>query len=131
MLPKLELTKMAQAMAAHAGARMEVIARNVANADTPGFKAQDLAGFAKTYAEGGDNLRATRAGHLQGAGSGQAAWAAAGLERIALPSAPNGNSVSIEAEMMRAAETRQQHDMALSIYTKTSDILKTALGRGR
>lgn len=127
MLPKLELTRMAQAMAAHAGARMEVIARNVANADTPGFKAEDLADFAKAYAEGGDSLRATRAGHLQGAGMGQAA----GPERILLPSAPNGNSVSIEAEMMRAAETRQQHDMALSIYTKTSDILKTALGRGR
>jgi len=127
MLPKLELTKMAHAMAAHAGARMEVIARNVANADTPGFKARDLTDFAKTYSDGTGAIRATRAGHLLGGGDGRAAVP----ERLALPAAPNGNSVSIEGEMMRAAETRQQHDMALSIYTKTSDILKTALGRGR
>lgn len=129
MLPKLELTRMAQAMAAHAGARMEVIARNVANADTPGFKARDLPDFAKSYAESDEPLRATRAGPFQSTGA--SAWGAARPERLSLPSAPNGNSVSVEVEMMRAAETRQQHDMALSIYTKTSDILKTALGRGR
>jgi len=127
MLPKLELTRMAHAMAAHAGARMEVIARNVANADTPGFKAQDVPDFAKAFSETAGALRATRAGHLQGAAGGHAPVS----ERLTLPAAPNGNSVSVEAEMMRAAETRQQHDMALSIYTKTSDILKTALGRGR
>jgi flagellar basal-body rod protein FlgB len=45
--------------------------------------------------------------------------------------APNGNSVSLESEMVKAAEVRQQHDMALSIYRSTSDILKLALGRGR
>ena len=45
MFEKLELTRMAQALAAHAGARMAVIAQNVANADTPGYKAKDLPDF--------------------------------------------------------------------------------------
>ena len=42
MFAKLELTRMAQALASHSGARMDVIARNVANADTPGYRARDV-----------------------------------------------------------------------------------------
>ena len=47
MFEKLELTRMAQGLAAHAGARMGVIAKNVANADTPGYKAQDIPDFTR------------------------------------------------------------------------------------
>ncbi|WP_022702342.1 FlgB family protein [Pseudorhodobacter ferrugineus] len=127
MFEKLEITRMAQAMAAHAGTRMGVIAQNVAHADNPGYKARDLPDFAKTYAdETGQGLRVTRAGHL-GAGG------ALPLEAVVMRAsdAPNGNSVSLEREMVKAAEVRQQHDMALSIYRATSDIMKLALGRGR
>ena len=49
MFEKLELTRMAQAMAAQAGARMGVIAQNVANADTPGFKAMDVTSLAEAH----------------------------------------------------------------------------------
>lgn len=127
MFEKLEITRMAQAMAAHAGARMEAIARNVAHADTPGYKAQDLPDFAASYATEMGQMRATRAGHFQQnkASSALAPHTMGGDE------APNGNSVSLEREMVKAAEVRQQHDMALSIYRSSSDILKLALGRGR
>ena len=127
MFEKLEITRMAQALAAHAGTRMGVITQNVAHADSPGYKAQDLPDFAKTYADQyGDGLRKTRPNHF-GAG-GEAA-----LQPVIMRGgdAPNGNSVSLEVEMVKAAEIRQQHDMALSIYRSTSDILKLALGRGR
>ena len=127
MLEKLEITRMAQALASHAGQRMGVIAQNVAHADNPGYKARDLPDFAKVYAdEHGQGLRVTRAGHL-GVG------ASATVQPIILrgADAPNGNSVSLETEMVKAAEVRQEHDMALSIYRSTSDILKLALGRGR
>jgi len=127
MLEKLEITRMAQALAAHAGTRMGVIAQNVAHADNPGYKARDSPDFAKTYADQyGQDLRVTRAGHLGAGGT-------AALEAVVLrgADAPNGNSVSLEGEMVKAAEVRQQHDMALSIYRATSDIMKLALGRGR
>ena len=38
---------MARAMTGHAVVRQQLLARNVANADTPGYRAQDLAGFAE------------------------------------------------------------------------------------
>jgi flagellar basal-body rod protein FlgB len=31
--------------------------------------------------------------------------------------------------MIRAAEARQSHDLALGVYRKTLDILRTSLGR--
>ncbi|WP_050526130.1 FlgB family protein [Pseudorhodobacter aquimaris] len=127
MLEKLELTRMAQSLASHAGQRMGVIAQNVAHADSPGYKARDLPDFATTYADQHDQgLRTTRAGHLGASGPST-------IEPMILrgPSSPNGNSVSLEAEMVKAATVRQDHDMALAIYSSTSDILKLALGRGR
>lgn len=127
MFEKLELTRMAQAMAAQAGARMGVIAQNVANADTPGFKAMDMPSFAETYAEGGGQMRATRAGH----GTGTDAAMTPLPRRDKSGGAPNGNSVSLETEMVKAAGARQDHEMALAIYRNASDIIRASLGRSR
>lgn len=124
MFEKLEITAMAQAMAAHAGARLGVIARNVANADTPGYVTRDVASFADVWQKTGD-MRATRPGHIGAAGStvGRESFASAGH------ASPNGNSVSIEAEMVKMVETRQQSDMAMAIYRGTSDVIRASLGR--
>lgn len=127
MFEKLELTRMAQDLAAHAGARMGVIAQNMAHADTPGYRARDVAGFAEVWAEKGAALAATRPGHLTGA-PGPAAFEAL---VASAPAAPNGNSVSLETEMVKSAEARQEHEMALAIYRATSDVIRAALGRGR
>jgi flagellar basal-body rod protein FlgB len=124
MFQSVEISRMAQAMARHAGARQAVIARNIAHADTPGYKAQDLPGFAASHAAG-DGLRTTRAGHA----TSQVAFAARPVTGGSA-AAPNGNSVSLETEMVKAAEARQQHDMALAIYRSVSTILRTSLGRG-
>jgi flagellar basal-body rod protein FlgB len=45
--------------------------------------------------------------------------------------APNGNSVSLEAEMVKSVEARQNHEMALAIYRATSDVIRASLGRSR
>ena len=64
MFEKLELTRMAQSLAAHAGARMALVAQNVAHADTPGYRARDLPAFADVYDGAETALRATRPGHI-------------------------------------------------------------------
>ena len=127
MFEKLELTRMAQALAAHAGSRMGVIAKNIAHADTPGFKAQDIADFASVWKDSGQDMRATRKGHL-GAPSRMAAatsFDSGGSE------SPNGNSVSLEKEMVKSIEARQEHEMALAIYRSTSEVIRASLGRSR
>ena len=125
MFEKLELTRMAQALAAQSGARMAVIAQNVANADTPGYKAQDIPDFASIYDNPGLPLKTTRAGHIAdpARATDPRPFTAQGAE------SPNGNSVSLEQEMVRAVEVRQQHEMALAIYRNSSSILRSSLGR--
>ncbi len=121
-----DVMRMAQSMARHAAARQSVIAENIAQADTPGYRARDLPAFADSYHAAG-GLRATRAGHL-GGGAGPDG-AAAQIDRAAPTRAPNGNTVSLEREMMRAAENRQNHELALAIYGSARAVLRTALGR--
>jgi flagellar basal-body rod protein FlgB len=127
MFEKLELTRMAQALAAHSGARMSVIAQNVAHADTPGFKSQDLPSFDKVFAAAATELRTSRPGHL-GASSESVVLVP---ERAPGGESPNGNTVSLEGEMVKSVEARQSHEMALAIYRATSDVIRASLGRSR
>mgnify|MGYP000342005014 CR=1 FL=1 len=49
MFYDLNVLKTAYAMATHAGQRQAVIARNMANADTPGYQPRDLEAFQKAF----------------------------------------------------------------------------------
>ena len=127
MFEKLELIQMAQSLAAQSGARMAVIAENVANADTPGHKAKDLPSFAEAYAADPGEMRRSRPGHLNGSSTTTTRMP----ERSRGQESPNGNSVSLEAEMVKSVEARQNHDMALAIYRASSDVIRASLGRNR
>ncbi len=120
-----DLMRTAQDLARHSAARQAVIAQNVAQADTPGFRARDLPSFSAGLQAG--SLTATRPTHLDAAPT--PARITPRPDRDAPAFAPNGNTVSLEREMMRAAETRQAHDMALATYASARTILRAALGR--
>ena len=70
---------------------------------------------------------ATRAGHLPSFGGAQdpAVLDRAGAGTLS----PNGNGVSLETEMVKAADVKREHDMALAIYSKSLAILRASLGR--
>ena len=126
---KLSLLRLASDLAAHATARQSVIAENIAHADTPGYRARDIPGFAEAMGEPtGFAPRATRPGHM--AYPDQPRFEP--REETALGAeTPNGNSVGIEDQMVRSAELRASHEMALGVYRKTMDVLRTGLGKGR
>ncbi len=128
MFEKLEIFRIAHAMATHAGARQAVVARNMANADTPGYAARDITPFAKAYhsESSGFALRATRSSHLGGSPRGGHYES---FETTTEGNDPNGNSVSLEREMLHAVEVKRQHDRALAIYRSSMTILRAAAGR--
>ncbi len=128
MFENLAVFRLAYAMATHAGARQAVVAQNMANSDTPGYRAQDIAPFqaeTETY-QATFTSRATRPGHLHGTGTGTTF--AVG-DRPGAVADPNGNSVSLETEMIHAVDTKRQHDRALTIYRSSLTILRGAIGR--
>jgi len=128
MFEKLEISRMAHALASHAMVRQGAIAQNVANADTPGYKAVDAGAFAAAYKEqDGFQARATRAGHLNQPDANPGF--ALSNRKVPGNQSPNGNTVSLETEMLNSAEVRQQYDMALAIAKMTSGIVRSSLGR--
>lgn len=122
MYESLDLFRASAALARHAGQRQALAAVNVANADTPGFRAQTLPPFSETYESRG--MRSTRPGHLGGA-----------LAEAAHPfdapgeASPNGNTVSIETEMFASAEAARDHGRALAVWRHAVTVLRASLGR--
>ncbi len=130
MFENLKIFSMASALAQHGATRQSVVAENIANADTPGYRARDVASFAESYDPApATGLNATRPGHRF---AGEAPYAAAPRE-VYRPGAesPNGNNVSIENEIFSAAEASGDHQKALAIYRSALTVLRTAAsGRG-
>ncbi len=127
MFQSLSVFETAYAMAVHAGQKQAVVAQNVANADTPGYVARDLPSFKDIYApsESSNVQRATRDGHLHGRASDVRTM----IEKDPSFASPDGNSVSIDAEMLRGTEAKRQHDRSLAIYNSALTILRSSLGR--
>ncbi len=127
MFTQLDVFKTAHAMASHAGQRQALVAENIAHADTPGYRARDLPSFASAYGEKGPGIGmiATRESHLFGTNAGFEARAV-DLDR---PATSNGNTVSIEDQMLQAVQVKRQHDRALAIYKSSLTILRSSLAR--
>ena len=107
--------------------RQRVIAQNVANADTPGYVGRDLnqpTDFARALSEGG-GVRMTRTSAMHIAPGGPAA-------RFEVNRAPDsettldGNSVVVEEQMLKMAESRMAYDAAIGFYQKSMQMLRMA-----
>ncbi|MFP4044770.1 MAG: FlgB family protein [Rhodosalinus sp.] len=127
MFDRLNVFSTAQAMAMHAGTRHAVLARNMAHADTPGFRPADLAPFRETVSRQAPaaRLRGTRPGHFTMAAS----TVPTPQLREEILSDPNGNGVSLELEMLKAVEAKRQHDRAMTIYRSALEIMRQSIGR--
>ncbi len=116
--------------------RQQVLADNIANADTPKFRPSDVTPFEAERAlglGGGGTLMpvATSPMHLAGARPlGGAAAVAVVHSRNPDETTPSGNAVVLEEQMMKVAETQADYQMATSLYRKYMDMLKLAIGRG-
>jgi flagellar basal-body rod protein FlgB len=111
--------------------RQKMLAENVANADTPGFRPRDLKPFdlmmavQKADFTGSTAPARTSAGHLTGSGSG-----GLGSRRSQIfESTQSGNAVSLEDEMMRMSQNNADYQMATTLYTKSLSYLRMALGK--
>lgn len=108
-------------------ARQQVLAENVANADTPGYRAKDLAppDFSRELTRASLALDRTAAGHIAGdAGGSQFAD-----ETPRYEVRPGGNSVSHEDEMMKVASNQMDYEAVTSLYTHSLDLIKLAAGK--
>lgn len=111
-------------------ARQGILAQNVANADTPGYRARDLK--ALEFAPSGARppqavvLAVTQPGHI-----GQAAGGSLPGERKAstFEITPEGNSVVLEEEMLRVGQNAMDYQTVSELYGRSLSMLRKAVTR--
>lgn len=132
------MTKLDQYIGVHAAAldvrarRTEVIANNLANADTPGFKARDLdfrTALARAAGEQapGVHLSTTRAGHIGGSASAEATSNPDLKYRTPLAPALDGNTVDAQLEQAAFAENAVRYQATLTFLNSKFRSLMTAI----
>jgi flagellar basal-body rod protein FlgB len=109
--------------------RQHVLAENVANADTPNFRARDLAppNFEHALQTVSLPLATTEPGHIGGAGGSGSPFAEDNNPHYEVR--PRGNAVSHEDEMLKLAGNQMDYDAVTSIYTHSLTLIKTAVGK--
>lgn len=115
-------------------ARQNVLAQNVANADTPGFTARDLKPvnfedlLKGATSSGGaqSGMMTTDPRHISLAQPGSPAFT--DYNAPDGEASPSGNSVSLEQEMIKVADTQAEYQAASNLYAKAIDMMKLAIG---
>jgi flagellar basal-body rod protein FlgB len=115
--------------------RTELLARNLANADTPGYKAQDLDFRAALAASGGSAssgtaMRATQTLHIGGAQDGDlGAGSTAAFLKYRTPLAPSldGNTVDAQLEQSAFADNAVRYQATLQLLSNKFRSLMTAI----
>lgn len=109
----IHLFELASRQAEWLSVRQAAVSGNVANANTPGFKARDVEPFQDVLAQSQLTMAATNAKHLEINASGIAATA---LRKDAVTEQNHSkNTVSLEMEMMKASEIRGEFALNTSI----------------
>ena len=113
--------------------RTELIANNLANADTPGYKARDIdfrqamARAAGDTSVSGVTLSTTRAGHISGAASADATGHPDLKYRTPLAPALDGNTVDAQLEQSAFAENAVRYQATLTFLNSKFRGLLTAI----
>jgi flagellar basal-body rod protein FlgB len=114
--------------------RTEVLATNLANADTPGYKARDvdfksaLAAATGSSDAGTLRLTTTSAAHLDPAGDGASVEGSPNL-KYRVPNAPalDGNTVDVQMEQAAFAENAVRYQSTLTMLNSKFRSLMTAI----
>lgn len=115
--------------------RQRVIATNIANSDTPGYKAREVAepNFAAMLGGGSGTVAAPRVeltAAMKRLGAVQPAGAGIVLDKSVTETKPDGNNVTLEDQLLKLGQVQADFAAMTNLYRKQHLLLKTALGRG-
>lgn len=134
-LPDIPLLNVLRERMTWLNARQSVLSQNVANADTPGYTARDLKPLDFQNILSNATQSESSAGQLAVTNPRHIAISErvdSGFEDTPSNEAeagPSGNSVSIEEEMMKVADTQAQYQAATNLYAKAVSMMRTAIDR--
>jgi flagellar basal-body rod protein FlgB len=104
--------------------RQTLLAQNIANADTPEWRARDLAPFDAALTQAGVTPVLTDPKHLAGTIENTSGVQTASGERTV-----DGNGVALDEQLSKVADTDATHELVTDLYAKYLSMFRTALGR--
>jgi flagellar basal-body rod protein FlgB len=122
--PGIALFDLADKRLAWVDQRQSLLAQNIANADTPGWRARDLSPFDAAMAQTGVTPVLTDPKHMTGTVATTAGVQTASGER-----ALDGNGVALDEQLSKVADTDATHELVTDLYAKYMGMFRTALDR--
>jgi len=109
--------------------RQQVLARNIANSDTPGFRPSDVEPFQFRATLGGAlapvRVAATTPNHLAGTLASASEWKER-RDHDPVEATPNGNAVDLEEQMAKLNEVSASSHLTTQLYRKYLGMIRTA-----
>jgi flagellar basal-body rod protein FlgB len=123
----------------HLSDRQRVIAQNIANSETPGFKARDVtapnfSNLLSAQDSGKPSVtrpQITLTSGMSGLGARQPMAGNIVLDTDTAETKPDGNNVALEDQLLKMGQIQADFATMTSIYRKQLGLLKTAIGRGQ
>lgn len=115
--------------------RQRVLAQNIANSETPGYKARDVAEPDFAALVGGSGMvarpRVELTQRMRSLGAVQPIGAGVIFDKDITETKPDGNNVTLEDQLLRMGEVQADFTAMTNLYRKQMSMLKTAItGRG-
>jgi flagellar basal-body rod protein FlgB len=115
--------------------RQRVVATNIANSETPGYKARDVSEPDFAALVGGSGMvakpRVQLTERMKSLGAIQPVGTGVILDKDISETKPDGNNVTLEDQLLKMGEIQADFTAMTSLYRKQMSMLKTAVsGRG-
>lgn len=117
--------------------RQRVIAQNIANSETPGFKAREVTApdFASLVQEAGKpsvaRPRIALTSGMSALGARQVMSGNIVLDTKTSETKPDGNNVTLEDQLLKMGQIQADFATMTGLYRKQMGLLKSAIGRGQ
>ena len=134
-LDDIPLFSMLRGRLGYLNQRQQVVAQNIANADTPNYTPRDLSGFSfkaqldRQGPVGTSSIGGSAPHLLKTTTSAQGTAASQGWKMQRKPDSEttlDGNQVVLEDQMMKMSEARMDYDAAIGFYTKSLNLIRMA-----
>lgn len=112
--------------------RQRVVAQNIANSETPGYKAREVSEPNFASLVGGSGMIATPrvelTSRMKSLGAIQPVGAGVILDKDITETKPDGNNVTLEDQLLKMGEIQADFTAMTGLYRKQMSMLKTAVG---
>ena len=114
--------------------RQRVIATNIANSETPGYKAREVEAPNFASLVGGSGMvqapRVELTAAMRSLGAVQPVGTGLILDKNISETKPDGNNVTLEDQLLKMGEVQADFTAMTNLYRKQMQMLKSAVGKG-